>query len=91
MTSEIAEVFNELLFGSGFWLGLIFILAVAIGISYKYKYSGILFEVVLFFMGIEYYDNIAVDDNKMWGVILCFLGMIFLIVKMTRDFYDSRS
>jgi hypothetical protein len=83
--TTIAEIFDELLFGSGFWIGLIFIISICIIISYRFKYSGVIFEVILFFMALEYYDNLAVDSNKMWGLILCFVTMIFIVAKMISD------
>ncbi|MDD5541150.1 MAG: hypothetical protein PHG61_10715 [Candidatus Marinimicrobia bacterium] len=76
--AALEEIFQELFYGSGFWLGFILITAFALGISYRYKYSGVIFEVVLFFMALEYFDNIDVSSNYMWGAILCFIEMVFI-------------
>lgn len=84
--SAIAELFNELLFGSGFWIGFIIISAFSIGISYKYKYTATIFAIVLFFMALQYWDNIAVDSNYMWGAVLCFVEMLFLAIRLYSDF-----
>jgi len=77
--SEITEVFNELLFGSGAWIGLIIILVLCLGASYKIKYSGILFAIILLFLGFEYLNHISVSENFMWSVVICFISVIFLV------------
>lgn len=84
--TDISEIFTELLFGSGFWIGFIIISAFAIGISYKYKYTAVIFALVLFFMTLQYWDNIAVDSNFMWGAILCLIEMVFLAIRLYSDF-----
>lgn len=89
MSSEITQVFEVLLFGEGFWIGFILIAAFAIGLSYKYKYVGVIFEVVLFFMSLEYLENLAVSSNHLWGVILCYVLMIFLGWKLFDDAQSS--
>lgn len=84
MSSEIAEVFEVLLYGEGFWLGFIIIMAFSIAISYRFKYTGILFEVILFLLSIEYLNELS-DGNELWGVILCYVGMILIATNLYRD------
>lgn len=86
MASAIEIVFNELFFGSGFWIGFIIITAFSIGISYRYKYSGTIFIFVLFFMAVQYYQNLSASSNYMWGVILCFVEMLFILIHLYSDF-----
>lgn len=80
--SGIEEVFNELLFGSGAWLGLIIILVLIIGASERSKYAGVCFIPVSLFIGIMYFDNVAVNENFMWAGVIMFIETI-VIVYMT--------
>ena len=61
------------------------ITAFALGISYRFKYSGVIFEVVLFFLAMEYLEELSVSSNYMWGVILCFVEMIFIGTRLLHD------
>lgn len=85
MSATLQNLLNEFFFGSGFWLGFLIISAFAIGLSYKFKFSGVIFELVLFFFALEYLENIAVDSSYMWGAILCFVEMILISVKLYSD------
>lgn len=85
MSSEIADMINEIMFGSGFWIGFLILSAFAIGLSYRFKYTGVVFEIVLFFFAFEYIDNIAVSSSYMWGAILCFVEMILISLKLYSD------
>lgn len=81
----LSDMFQEFFFGSGFWLGFLIISAFALGLSYKFKYSGVVFEIVLFFFALEYLDNLAVSSAYMWGVIGCFVEMILLSIRLYSD------
>ena len=83
--SVISTAFDELLFGSGFWIGFMIITAFALGISYRFKYSGVVFEVVLFFLALEYLEEIAVSSNHLWGAIMCFVEMLFIATRLFHD------
>lgn len=89
LLSEIVELFNELLFGSGAWLGLILILSVAFLVSYKAKYSSIMFILILIFMGLNYWDEIggkiSLSSNFVWAIIIDFIGIIILSTVLYRD------
>lgn len=80
--SGIEDVFKELLFGSGAWLGLIIILVLIIGASERSKYAGACFIPVSLFIGIMYFDNVAVNENFMWAGVIMFIATI-LITYMT--------
>jgi len=77
--SAISDVFNELLFGSGAWIGLIIVLVLCFGASYGLKHgSGIVFAIILVFLGIEYLNHVSVDSNFMWSVVICFISACFV-------------
>jgi len=84
--NEIELAFNELFFGSGFWLGFIFIISVCLIVSYKIRFSGIIFEIVLLFLALEYLENLNPASNRMWGVILCFVGILLIGINIWGDF-----
>lgn len=79
------QFFEELLFGEGFWLGLIIIVALGLFIASRVKYSGILFVIIYIFLAIEYLETIAVDSNHMWAVIVCIVAMIFSTYQLYHD------
>lgn len=81
--STIAEVFEELFYGSGMWLGILLILAMVIGISLKTRYSGVLMLPVCIFMGINYISNGT--GNQLWGAIIMFFAGTFLALNMMRN------
>jgi hypothetical protein len=81
--STIAEVFEELFYGSGMWLGILLILAMVIGISLKTRYSSVLMLPVCIFMGITYITNGT--GNQLWGAIIMFFSAIFLVVNLMKN------
>ena len=87
--SEIIEFFNELMFGSGAWIGLILILSIAFLVSYKAKYSSLVFIMILIFMGMNYWDEvggkISFTSNFVWAIIIDFIGVIILALILLRD------
>lgn len=83
--SEIDEVFRALLFGEGFWLGFLIITSVCLLVANRIKYSGSIFVMVLIFLGLEYSENLVSSSNKMWGIVLCFIGVIFLCIQLYVD------
>lgn len=85
----IETLFEEMFFGAGFWIGFIIITAFALGISYRFKYSGVIFEVVLFFLAMEYLEKLSATSNHMWGAIMCFVEMIFIGIRLIHD-VDTR-
>ena len=87
--SEIVEFFNELMFGSGAWFGLILIVSIALLVSYKAKYSSLIFIMILVFMGLNYWEEmggkISVTSNFMWAIIIDFIGIIILGLVFLKD------
>jgi len=86
--SEIEEVFQVLLFGDGFWLGFLIIISICLVVAHKIKYSGILFTLALIFIALEYNENLLTTSNKMWGMVMCFIGAIFLCGQAVNDLRD---
>ena len=84
--TAVADMFDELLFGSGFWIGFIIICAFCFGIAYKFKYAGVVSECVFFFMALLYFDELATNSNYLWGAIMCFVSMILVATRLYGDF-----
>jgi len=73
------DLFYQLFFGSGAWLGLIGMLAVMFAVSAFVKYIGGIFAVIAVFMGILYFQNVVSNDMFMWSGIIMWLSAIFLL------------
>lgn len=84
--SAIEEVFNELLFGSGAWLGLIIILVLLFGGTKANKYLGVAFIPVSLFLGIMYFDNVSTSENFMWAGVIMFISTILLVYNTSVEF-----
>jgi len=78
--SIISEVFTELFFGQGAWLGLILFMTMTLGLVSKIKYSSIIMIPFTIFLGIFYLDNIASNSIFMWCAVLMFLTTVLIIV-----------
>jgi len=85
MSAEITEVFEELLFGSGAWIGLIIILAIMLPLSVKLKYSSAIWIIVMIFLEIEYYNNISRSSNFMWAIIISLMAIAFFAYRLYED------
>lgn len=79
-----ADLFNELLFGAGAWIGLSILVALSIVIAEFTKYGGLIFIIIDLFLGIEYLTNVSVNSNFMWSGIIMFLVAI-LVAYITID------
>ena len=76
--SEIADIFSELFYGSGSWLGLLLLLALMIAISLKNRYAGLLMIPVAVFLGISYLSYPAL----MWNALIMFIASVFLLYQV---------
>jgi len=72
------ELFNELLFGNGAWLGLLIILCICFFVTHFVKYSSLGFSVALVFIGISYLTN-ATDNTLIYMALICW-AMIPLLL-----------
>lgn len=76
MAGEFIEFFNELLYGSGAYLGLLIIVALLLFISIGVKYST-LFTVPFSVLMIAFYlANADPYNNFMWSSVI----MVFVII-----------
>jgi len=81
----IEEIFYELFFGSGGWLGLLLLLTIIVLLGMKSKVLAVLFIPLSIFLGVTYIQNVDPSNNLMWGGILMFLATIFLTVRLAKD------
>lgn len=79
------QLFEELLFGEGFWLGLILIVAIGLYIGSRVKFSGLLFIIIYVFLAIEYINKLSANSAQMWGIIVCLVASLF----STYQLYDD--
>ncbi len=71
--SEITDLFNELLFGAGAWLGLPIIIALAFIVSSQYKHASLPFIVFFLFLGIENLTRITNESMNAWFALICWV------------------
>jgi len=81
----IEEIFNELFFGSGGWLGLLLLLTIIVLLGMKSKVLAVFFIPLSIFLGITYLQNVDPSNNLMWGGILMFLATILLTVRLAKN------
>jgi len=70
MAGEFIEFFQELMYGSGAWIGLIIILGISLLVVAKVKYSSAPFAIIFLFLGIFYLNNVAADADFIWAVLI---------------------
>lgn len=73
------EFFNELMFGSGAWFGLILIIAIVIIVTAHKKISGVLFMPITIFIGIYYLQHLESNNMFIWGAIMMFITSIYCL------------
>lgn len=76
--SGIEDVFNELLFGQGAFLGLIIIVSLILMVGALNKYARLVFMPITVLMAIMYLDNIADSSIFMWCAVIMFLCTVLL-------------
>lgn len=84
MAGEFTEFFNELLFGTGAWLGLILIVAIIALVTAKEKLTGGIFLPIAIFIGIEYFMNVPSNSNFMWAGIIMFVMAIYCLAMLIK-------
>ena len=83
VATEIEEAFYELFFGvQGGWIGFLLVASIMLLVTAKVKYSGIMFMVVSVMMGMMMAEQLAVDNNLMWCMLMYFAmpGFLFLVM-----------
>lgn len=85
MAGEFIEFFEELLFGSGAWLGLILIVSIAFLVVSQVKYSSVFFAVIFLFLGIFYLEEVSSMSNFIWAVVIVwFMIPVLVLSDITR-------
>jgi len=81
----IEELFTELFFGSGCWLGaIILILFIYVG-AYLNKYLRLLFIPVSIFLGIWYINNMGLNTDLQWIALIFFITPIILVIMLIKE------
>lgn len=78
MAGEFIEFFEELLFGSGGYLGLLLMVVIMLLLVVKVKYSTIFTVPFACLMVALYIGEISSSSNFMWSSVL----MVFVIILM---------
>jgi len=68
--SAYADLFKELLFGEGAWLGLILILMLILILVTVVKYSSLITFPILVFLGIMYLNNVPANSYFMYSALI---------------------
>lgn len=80
VAGEFIEFFDELLYGTGSWIGITLMLAIFLAMLVKWKYSGVLFLPITILMGIDY-----LNQDLDWQAIIMFLSSIFILLYLIKD------
>ena len=78
------DFFGQLMYGDGFWIGLIVLLGIGLFVVSRVKWSGVLFVIIYLFLALEYLENLP-DSNRIWGAIACILAAVFCTVRLYVD------
>ena len=80
------SVWNELLFGEGFWLGLVIIQAILVTVSSienLFSYLACFINICLFMV---YIDELGTNSFNTWGIIITLVSAcFFLIMGLSKD------
>jgi hypothetical protein len=82
MAGEFIEFFNELLFGSGAWIGAIIIVSIIALTTLRTKLSGAIFMPICVFLGMEYFSKVPSNSNLMWIGILMYIMAIYCLAML---------
>lgn len=76
-------VWEDLLIGEGFWLGLVIILCILYITSVVARGFGYIGGIICIFMIFYYLENLASNELKMWGLLIMAFSsaMMFLTAK----------
>ena len=74
--SEASEIFSELLFGSGAWIGFILLLVIICLAAYKNRILCICMIPTSICLSVMYFANVTGDNDLTWA------GVIFLVLPM---------
>jgi hypothetical protein len=77
--TAIADVFNELLLGSGAFFGFLIIESMIIGLTTRLKEIGILMLFPNLLLAFEYFNNVSSNSDLAWYGVMTMLIDVFLI------------
>jgi hypothetical protein len=76
-SGDFTEFFQQLLFGTGAWLGAILIVSIIVIVTVKNRLSGAIFMPICIFLGIQYFNTVSSSSDLMWIGILMFIMAIY--------------
>ena len=74
----ISSIFEGLLFGSTWYIGIIIFLILALSLMKMWKYSGCIVIPIILIVEVEYYNRGGVDGSFIWPMII--LGITALSI-----------
>jgi len=85
VSSAYEDLFIQLFYGEGAWLGLLVLILGSLFCLKLYKYSAIIFSAFFILLGLQYYQafNTGLDD-LLWFWVFCWVMPIFLILAMFK-------
>lgn len=79
------DLFTQLFFGTGAWLGILVLILGSLFCLKLYKYSAVIFSVFFILLGLQYYQAFATGlDDLMWFWVFCWVMPVFLIFAMFK-------
>ena len=82
--TEAAEVFNELFFGAGKWLGLLLIISFILVLCWRKKEAAFVFVPINILWGLEYLETVSPEEPFFYGAIVFMALPIFIMVDYLR-------
>ena len=82
--NDVEIAFNELFFGSGIFLGLIFYMAIIGLTALRVKYLGVLYIPISLLLTLEYLEHGPSSSNCYWGAIIMFISVPFLLINLWK-------
>lgn len=82
--SDIEEVFYQLFYGSGMWLGALLMITIIILLGLKSKWGGMVTLPFTLFMGINYITLEGAELIHYWVGLMFFLTSIFTMITISK-------
>ena len=79
-----ADVFNELFFGAGQWLGLTLIISIVLVMCWRKKEASFIFIPITILWGLEYMDEISASEPFFYAVIVFMFLPVFIALDYLR-------
>lgn len=73
-------VWQELLFGEGFWFGLILIESMLFIVSSAVKHFNYIASAISMCMFIVYYQELATNEFSVWGMLIMGISTVFFLL-----------